>query len=125
MPDFIKARLSDMLRYVTICIYHTNFICVPGKSNANKFNLNISRKPCSSNGREGICVYNQECHRKKGEVLGTCLDGFIFGACCNLKEDQDKLDVEDQTESSSKETDPLGILLKIDKLLGSWNKSGN
>jgi hypothetical protein len=57
-------------------------------------------------------------------VLGTCLDGFIFGACCDLKEPEDGQDVEDQTEAS-KQTDPLGILLHIDKLLGSLNKSGN
>ena len=90
----------------------------------SKFNLNISRKPCEVGGRSGICMFNQECNRKKGEVLGTCLDGFIFGACCDLKEDQAVQDVEDQTEAN-KNTDPLGILMKIDQLLGSLNKSCN
>ena len=34
----------------------------------NKFNLNISRKPCEVEGRLGICMFNQECNRKKGQV---------------------------------------------------------
>lgn len=84
------------------------------------FNLNISQKPCNVGGRSGICMFNQECSRKRGEVLGTCLDGFIFGACCSVKESEDGQDEEDHTEAN---TDPLGILQKIDKLLGSLNKS--
>ena len=69
-------------------------------------------------------MFNQECHRRKGEVLGTCLDGFIFGACCSVKDDAALQDLEDQTEVPSKNPDPLGILMKIDQLLGSLNKSG-
>ncbi len=39
------------------------------------------------------------------------------------KGEADQEDVEDQTETVT-EQDPLGILQKIDKLLGSFNKSG-
>jgi len=49
-------------------------------------------------GRLGICMFNQECNRKKGQVLGTCLDGFIFGACCDFKEAEEGQDVEDQVK---------------------------
>lgn len=32
----------------------------------------------------GICMFNYECSRRSGEVVGTCTDSFLFGACCRL-----------------------------------------
>ncbi|XP_022118171.2 serine protease filzig [Pieris rapae] len=34
-----------------------------------------------------ICMFNHECVRRGGEVVGSCMDGFLFGACCQLKSD--------------------------------------
>ncbi|KPI96543.1 Serine proteinase stubble [Papilio xuthus] len=34
-----------------------------------------------------ICMFNHECTLRGGEVVGTCMDGFLFGACCQLKSD--------------------------------------
>jgi len=31
-----------------------------------------------------VCMFNYECFKSKGTVLGTCIDGFLFGACCRL-----------------------------------------
>ncbi|XP_001602935.2 serine protease filzig [Nasonia vitripennis] len=31
-----------------------------------------------------ICMFNYECSRRRGEVVGACMDGFLFGACCQL-----------------------------------------
>ncbi|XP_043284594.1 serine protease filzig [Venturia canescens] len=31
-----------------------------------------------------ICMFNYECSRRNGEVVGACMDGFLFGACCQL-----------------------------------------
>ena len=31
-----------------------------------------------------MCMFNYECFKSKGTVLGTCIDGFLFGACCRL-----------------------------------------
>lgn len=31
-----------------------------------------------------ICMFNYECTRRNGEVVGACMDGFLFGACCQL-----------------------------------------
>ena len=31
-----------------------------------------------------VCMFNYECARRQGEVVGTCMDGFLFGACCRL-----------------------------------------
>ncbi|XP_072742797.1 uncharacterized protein Flz isoform X2 [Anoplolepis gracilipes] len=36
-----------------------------------------------SNG-PAICMFNYECNRRNGEVVGACMDGFLFGACCQL-----------------------------------------
>lgn len=32
----------------------------------------------------GICMFNYECAAREGEVVGACMDGFLFGACCRL-----------------------------------------
>lgn len=29
-------------------------------------------------------MFNYECSRRRGEVVGACMDGFLFGACCQL-----------------------------------------
>ncbi|KAJ0170313.1 hypothetical protein K1T71_014241 [Dendrolimus kikuchii] len=34
-----------------------------------------------------ICMFNHECVQRGGEVVGSCMDGFLFGACCQLKSD--------------------------------------
>ncbi|GLH00886.1 Uncharacterized protein GBIM_07146 [Gryllus bimaculatus] len=35
-------------------------------------------------GATGVCMFNYECTRRGGEVVGACMDGFLFGACCKL-----------------------------------------
>lgn len=32
-------------------------------------------------------MFNHECYQRGGEVVGACMDGFLFGACCQLKSD--------------------------------------
>lgn len=29
-------------------------------------------------------MFNHECAQRNGEVVGACMDGFLFGACCQL-----------------------------------------
>lgn len=29
-------------------------------------------------------MFNHECTQRKGEVIGACMDGFLFGTCCHL-----------------------------------------
>lgn len=31
-----------------------------------------------------ICMFNHECAQRGGEVVGACMDGFLFGACCQI-----------------------------------------
>ncbi|XP_017044743.1 serine protease filzig isoform X2 [Drosophila ficusphila] len=42
--------------------------------------------PSSDPRAEGptICMFNHECAQRGGEVVGACMDGFLFGACCQI-----------------------------------------
>ncbi|XP_054281294.1 serine protease filzig [Macrosteles quadrilineatus] len=48
----------------------------------------IVPKTCAdltSNGKaKGVCMFNYECAQRNGQVVGSCMDGFLFGACCKL-----------------------------------------
>lgn len=48
----------------------------------------ILPKPCkdtSSPQKEaGICMFNYECTQRAGTVVGSCMDGFLYGTCCKL-----------------------------------------
>ncbi|XP_061397382.1 serine protease filzig [Musca vetustissima] len=35
-----------------------------------------------------ICMFNHECAQRNGEVVGACMDGFLFGACCQVPKTQ-------------------------------------
>ncbi|KAF2904864.1 hypothetical protein ILUMI_01311, partial [Ignelater luminosus] len=35
-------------------------------------------------GGPNICMFNHECALRNGQVVGACMDGFLFGACCQL-----------------------------------------
>ena len=39
-------------------------------------------------------MFNYECYKRKGTVLGTCIDGFLFGACCRLPKGDALEDIE-------------------------------
>lgn len=40
-------------------------------------------------GGPNICMFNHECLQRNGEVVGACMDGFLFGACCQLPAGQE------------------------------------
>ncbi|XP_065206196.1 serine protease filzig-like [Planococcus citri] len=49
----------------------------------------ILPKPCkdtSSPQKEntGVCMFNYECTQRAGTVVGSCMDGFLYGTCCKL-----------------------------------------
>ncbi|XP_015837473.1 serine protease filzig [Tribolium castaneum] len=43
-----------------------------------------TRKATTSLGGPNICMFNHECSQRNGQVVGACMDGFLFGACCQL-----------------------------------------
>ncbi|XP_067630340.1 serine protease filzig isoform X2 [Eurosta solidaginis] len=50
---------------------------------------NIRHLPCivRKSGRSGICMFAIDCIKQNGTHLGTCIDRFYFGSCCQLKDD--------------------------------------
>ena len=46
-------------------------------------------------------MFNFECHQKHGKLIGSCIDGFLFGVCCNLT-----------THISEEESSPAGVIEK-------------
>ncbi|XP_050558266.1 serine protease filzig [Spodoptera frugiperda] len=70
-----------------------------------------------------ICMFNHECYQRGGEVVGACMDGFLFGACCQLKSDSQShipkgpgivmtsyLDYPDATEGDDYDAEELSAL---------------
>lgn len=48
--------------------------------------FSIRPKSCTNEDNvNGVCMFNFECYRKSGLVIGTCIDRFMFGACCQLE----------------------------------------
>ncbi|XP_037049318.1 serine protease filzig isoform X2 [Bradysia coprophila] len=43
-----------------------------------------------------ICMFNHECTQRQGEVVGACMDGFLFGACCQLHGEVDTPLIDEQ-----------------------------
>ncbi|XP_034178491.2 transmembrane serine protease filzig [Osmia lignaria lignaria] len=57
--------------------------------------------PTRANSNEPtLCMFNYECSRRNGKVVGACMDGFLFGACCQLpskiSSDGDKISFTDE-----------------------------
>lgn len=48
---------------------------------------NIRHLPCivRKSGRSGVCMFAIDCIKKNGTHLGTCIDRFYFGSCCDIK----------------------------------------
>ncbi|XP_050426858.1 serine protease filzig-like [Adelges cooleyi] len=51
----------------------------------------IVPRACKDNGSShknsaqgGVCMFNYECTQLGGSVVGSCVDVFLFGACCRL-----------------------------------------
>ncbi|XP_015906326.2 uncharacterized protein [Parasteatoda tepidariorum] len=46
----------------------------------------MTKKSCRDLvGNTGICMFKWDCISLKGITLSTCVDGFLFGACCMLE----------------------------------------
>ena len=61
-------------------------------------------------------MFNSECFKRKGIVLGACRDGFLFGACCAINPNASSVsavlnDMEETEDTAG------SVLDKIDELL--------
>uniref|UniRef100_A0A1A9W2F1 Peptidase S1 domain-containing protein n=1 Tax=Glossina brevipalpis TaxID=37001 RepID=A0A1A9W2F1_9MUSC len=50
---------------------------------------NIRHLPCivRKSGRSGVCMFAIDCIKRNGTHLGTCIDRFYFGSCCDINID--------------------------------------
>ena len=48
-------------------------------------------------------MFNYECSRRNGEVVGACMDGFLFGACCQLPPKNSQISTIQANSASSTE----------------------
>lgn len=48
---------------------------------------NIRHLPCVARktNAQGVCMFAIDCLKANGTHLGTCIDRFYFGSCCQLK----------------------------------------
>ena len=64
--------------------------------------LVMERRVChGDSGEIGHCMFHYECKANKGNVIKTCIDGFLFGVCCqndDEKKDKDKEEVSEHTD---------------------------
>lgn len=58
-------------------------------------------------------MFNYECYKRKGTVLGTCIDGFLFGACCLLPDESAA------GESSTKPAEPPAAITLVNNFVVS------
>ncbi len=65
----------------------------------------------------GVCMFNYECYKQKGTVLGTCIDGFLFGACCRLPTPDDIV------SSTSAATTTTEVVVVVDNFIVSSSSS--
>ncbi|XP_014276558.1 serine protease filzig [Halyomorpha halys] len=54
----------------------------------------------------GICMFNLECSKKNGTVVGSCMDGFLFGTCCKLPDTFNFVGIPLPSGSSTERTRP-------------------
>lgn len=49
---------------------------------------NIRHLTCvvKNNGLKGVCMFAIDCMKANGTHLGTCIDKFYFGSCCQIKD---------------------------------------
>ncbi|XP_055595572.1 serine protease filzig [Uranotaenia lowii] len=81
-----------------------------------------------------ICMFNHECFQRQGEVVGACMDGFLFGTCCELPLTDDiatvtdslfeQFNFTDSTESPSQSPLSSAIASQYEKFGSQLSSSG-
>lgn len=71
--DFVHISMMNRLWNIYICI-------------SVQTGRNIRHLPCVARktGLKGTCMFAIDCLKSNGTHLGTCIDKFYFGSCCQL-----------------------------------------
>ncbi|XP_035226632.1 nuclear pore complex protein DDB_G0274915-like [Stegodyphus dumicola] len=84
----IKPVLITGLFFFLVYSGWTHPLSPHRKSHIPGRRMTMTRKSCQdSAGNIGICMFKWDCISLKGITLSTCADGFLFGACCKVKDD--------------------------------------
>ncbi|XP_076241545.1 transmembrane serine protease filzig [Calliopsis andreniformis] len=87
----VKKTLQSIfvILFLTSVISHSHATQAEGRRLFGGYR--IVPKPCKPTitsavklNEPAICMFNYECSRRNGQVVGACMDGFLFGACCQL-----------------------------------------
>ena len=82
----------------TLFQYH-NFLLGQGR--------NIQPLPCQDKkGSRGVCMFAWNCAESGGTHLGTCVDRFYFGSCCELPVVIKPEDLDQMNSETDIQTDP-------------------
>ncbi|XP_044745022.1 serine protease filzig [Coccinella septempunctata] len=66
-----------------------------------------TRKIFNDTGGPNVCMFNHECILRQGEVVGACMDGFLFGACCHLAAGTTGELIQNASMNTPKEPEPM------------------
>lgn len=66
------------------------FLLYLGSNSEGKRKYSIDKRKCFSKindvTEEGLCMFHHECNNLvEGKIIGSCVDGFLFGVCCNAE----------------------------------------
>ena len=95
-----KNDLSKLM--IFIHIINLSFI-LSERAIASKFQIQAKECKIDREGDAGVCMFNYECYKKQGTVLGTCIDGFLFGACCKLPKNENTISTHANDDDSEHE----------------------
>lgn len=59
-------------------------------------------------------MFNFQCQQQGGQVIGTCIDGFLFGACCSLSPESLEAMFSETETSPNSQLKPINQLQSID-----------
>ncbi|KAL9915253.1 uncharacterized protein ACN2A1_001970 isoform 2-T2 [Glossina fuscipes fuscipes] len=98
----IQISFNELSRNVLVMIF-TVFVLLPQLQSATSSPIftdnlsleqfqsgrNIRHLPCivRKSGRSGVCMFAIDCIKRNGTHLGTCIDRFYFGSCCDINID--------------------------------------
>ncbi|XP_011296143.1 serine proteinase stubble [Musca domestica] len=94
-----RSRLSSLMNLISITTLvlvtlittaSANPVFVDNPSLAQfQSGRNIRHLPCivRKSGRSGVCMFAIDCIKQNGTHLGTCIDRFYFGSCCDIKDE--------------------------------------
>ncbi|XP_041776090.1 serine protease filzig [Anopheles merus] len=72
-----------------------------------------------------ICMFNHECFQRQGEVVGACMDGFLFGTCCELPLTKDTLANADALMEQANATEQTGQSSLSSAIASQYEKFGS